>query len=115
MINLVSYHFFTYTNTTQIIANGLFFNPKAAIGSFWDILDWLVVLTNLAGLVTLVNVCGTAPKQIVTLRNIPIWIEYVAYNRNETHILAEYEDDTMNYTPFTTGCCCSSELYDHFV
>ena len=57
----------------QILANGLFFNPHAAIQSAWDVIDWLIVLATLVVMIIYLQACDFQMELDVTYRNIPPW------------------------------------------
>lgn len=58
-----------FLSLPQILANGLFLNPNAAIRSLWDALDWLIVLATLATMITYLVLCDPHPIQV--------WIQYI--------------------------------------
>ena len=58
----------------QILANGFFFNPHAAIQSLWDVIDWLIVFSTLAVMGVYVHHCGYEFQTMVSTRNLPVWM-----------------------------------------
>ena len=60
----------------QVLANGLFLNPHAALSTVWDLLDWLILLSTLATMLLYTTVCGAVDLSLpITFRNIPLWME----------------------------------------
>ena len=58
----------------QILANGFFLNPNAAIRSMWDMLDWLITTSTLTTMVAYLSVCGFNPVVPISFQLIPSWL-----------------------------------------
>ena len=58
----------------QILANGFFLNPDAAIRSLWDVFDWAVVLSSAATLIIYTVTCGSS-YQTVVFTHLPVYLQ----------------------------------------
>ena len=61
----------------QILANGFFLNPDAAIRSAWDVMDWAVVLSTTATLIINTVTCGSAPVQTIVFTHLPVYVRVI--------------------------------------
>ena len=59
----------------QILARGLFFNPKAAISSIWDLLDWIIVVaTFILVIIHFVHCPVSGVSIVVAHQGLPSWM-----------------------------------------
>lgn len=58
----------------QILANGFFLNPDAAIHSLWDVMDWVVVVSSAVVLIIKTVTCGPS-FQTVVFTHLPLYLQ----------------------------------------